>query len=138
MKFPKNTGFTDEKHEADDDPPTLSPSISIWYTFKRSPCMPAPRAHVENTCARGAGIHGVFSVSHTHTTPHTTTTTRPPHHTETDTERETKREEETKEKKDKRIEKRREKREDPFSVWWCMAVFSDGVILRLIPFAHET
>ena len=65
--------------------------------------MPTPRAHVENTCARGAGIHGVFSVSHTHThhttTPQPTTTTRPPHHTKTDTERDTLREEETKEKK---------------------------------------
>ena len=87
--------------------------------------MPVPRAHVENTCARGAGIHGVFSVSHTtHTTPQPTTTTRPPHHTETDTERE--RDIERRgdgREEDKRVEERREKREDPFSVWWCMDVF---------------
>ena len=24
----------------------------------KTPCMPAPRAHVFSTCARGAGIHG--------------------------------------------------------------------------------
>ena len=87
--------------------------------------MPAPRAHVENTCARGAGIHAVFSVSHTtHTTHHTTThhnnTTTTPHrdrHRERDIERRGDEREE-----DKRIEERRETREDPFSVWWCMAV----------------
>ena len=33
--------------------------------FKTSPCMPAPRAHVFSTCARGAGIHGdVFESTH--------------------------------------------------------------------------
>ena len=26
----------------------------------KTPCMPAPRAHVFSTCARGAGIHGDF------------------------------------------------------------------------------
>ena len=100
MKFSKKkiTGFTDEKHEAVDDPPTLSPSPSTWYTFKTSPCMPAPRAHVENTCARGAGKHGVFSVSNTtRTTHHNNTTTTP--HRDRHRERETLREEETKEKK---------------------------------------
>ena len=123
MKFPKKkkiTGFTDEKHEAVDDPLPSSPSPSTWYTFKTSPCMPAPRAHVENTCARGAGIHGVFSVSHTtHTTHHTTT-----HHNNTTTtpHRDRHRERDIERRGDER-EERREKREDPFSVWWCMAVF---------------
>ena len=61
----------------------------------------------------------------THTTHHTTThhnnTTTTPHrdrHTERDIERKGDERQE-----DKRIEERREKREDPFSVWWCMAVF---------------
>ena len=75
--FKKITGFTDEKHEADDDPP---PSLSTVCPSKASPCVPAPRAHVE-TCARGAGTHGdvlnvhtrFSSVSHhtSHTTHHT-------------------------------------------------------------------
>ena len=78
--------------------------------------MPAPRAHVEKTCARGAGIHRGFQRV-THHTPQPTT----PHgdrHRERDIERRGDEREE-----DKRIEERREKREDPFSVWWCMAVF---------------
>ena len=62
----------------------------------------------------------------THTTHHTTThhnnTTTTPHrdrHRERDIERRGDEREE-----DKRIEeRRREKREDPFSVWWCVAVF---------------
>ena len=102
--------------------------------------MPAPRAHVENTCARGADMHGFFSVSHiTHTTtPHTHTTTTPhphPHHTQhgdtTPHERQ-RHEEETKEKKT-----REEKREDPFSVWWCMAVFLVGGVNRLVNFVDD-
>ena len=31
----------------------------VWcVTHCKTPCMPAPRAHVFSTCARGAGIHG--------------------------------------------------------------------------------
>ena len=33
-------------------------------TFKTSPCVRAPRAHV-STCARGAGIHGDVLDGHT-------------------------------------------------------------------------
>ena len=49
--------------------------------FKTSPCMPAPRAHVENTCARDAGTHRVVSNLYTgvfqRVTAHTTTTPQP-------------------------------------------------------------
>ena len=31
----------------------------------KNPCMPAPRAHVFSTCARGAGIHGDVSKVYT-------------------------------------------------------------------------
>ena len=97
-----------KKMEADDDPPTLSPSPSTWETFKTSPCMPAPRAHVENTCARGAGIHGVFRVSHT--TPHHTPPQQHDHHiTRRQTQRE--RQREKRRRKRRRQENRREKRE---------------------------
>ena len=97
--------------------------------------MPAPRAHVENTCARGAGIHGVFSVSHTtHTTHHTPHHNPPQQHDHHTTQRRTERGRDIERRgdereEDKRIEERREKREDPFSVWWCMAVFFVGVVI---------
>ena len=79
----KDTCFTNEKHEADDDPPTLSPSPSTVVSFKTSPRMPAPRAPVENTCARGACIHGVFQrvTHHTHHTPHHNPPQQHDHHT---------------------------------------------------------
>ena len=148
MKFSKNiTGFTDEKQEADDDtrPSPLLPvcmyETPTWYTFKTSPCMPAPRAHVEKTCARGAGIHGVFSVSHTthttHTTHHTTThhnnTTTTPHgdrHRERDKERRGDEREE-----DKRIEERkREEREKIlFQCGGAWPFFIDGVLFLVSP-----
>ena len=77
-------------------------------------------AHMLKTHVRVVPAYTGFSACHTphtpHTTPQPTTTTRPPHHTETER-RGDEREE------GKRIEERREKREDPFSVWWCMAVF---------------
>ena len=104
------------KNEADDDPSlslTSSPCVHSTVpvcTFNTSPCMPVPRAHVENMCARGAGTHGFFQrvTHHTHhTTPQPTTTTRPQHHTDRQTEMET---QETKEKKT-RQEKREERRE---------------------------
>ena len=80
-------------------------------------------AHMLKTHVRVVPANTGFSACHTpHTQP--TTTTRPPHHTETDTERERDIERRGDEREeDKRIEERREKREDPFSVWWCMAVF---------------
>ena len=53
---------------------SLSVSVSVWCGGRvvvvgcgvvcvvcdtlETPCMPAPRAHVFSTCARGAGIHG--------------------------------------------------------------------------------
>ena len=80
----KITGFIDEKHEADDDPP---PSSLPCVRPKR------PRVYVQNvpvyagttrtcvsTCGRGAGTHGDVLNVHTgtffqcvtpHTTPHT-------------------------------------------------------------------
>ena len=113
-------------------PPPFYPSPFTVYTFKTSPCMPAPRAHVENTCARGAGIHGVFSVSHTtHTTHHTTThhnnTTTTPHrdrHRERDIERRGDEREE-----DKRIEERREKIHFQCGGAWPFLV---GVVIYLV------
>ena len=110
-------------------------------TFKTSPCIPAPRAHMlKHVCAwcrytrgRFERTHGDVLRGHTapHTTPHHADT--PKHHTETETETETetKREEKTEEQRqDKRREDKRrqdktrqEKRANSFSVWWCMAVF---------------
>ena len=103
---------------------TPLPSPSTVYTFKTSPCMPAPRAHVENTRTRGAGTHGVFQrVTHhthhtahtTHHTPHTTPqptiTTRPPHHTETDRERDRQRERQTERERDRDRKRKRKKTE---------------------------
>ena len=118
--------------------PKVSSVNRVWIqnvsvcTFTTSPCVPAPRAHVSNTCARGAGIHGdvlnvhteaflkpntgfstCFSAcrnSHTHQT-HTTTTNNDTHlttqHTTShgDRDRETERETE-KERQDKRREEK--------------------------------
>ena len=117
------------KHEAGDDPPppTLSPSPFTVYTTKTSPCMPVPRAHVENTCARGAGIHRGFQrvTHHTPHTPHTPqpTTTITPHG---DRHRERQKQGEKRKRKgrrQRRQDNRREQRDDSFLVWWCMAVF---------------
>ena len=109
--FQKNTGFTDEKNTRLTTTPYPLPFHLHLVYIQKSPCMPAPRAHVQNTCARGAGMHGVFNVSHTthipHTTPQPTTTTRPPHHTETDRERQRER----RRRKRRKQENRREKRE---------------------------
>ena len=90
--------------------PAVSPSLSTVYTFETSPYVPAPRALEENTCARGAGIHGVFSVSHTTHTPrqHDNTTTTP--HGDRHRERQRQREK-TRRKRRERQENRREKRE---------------------------
>ena len=87
--------------------------------------MPAPRAHVEKTCARGCRHTQVFSACHT---PHTTT-----HHT---TRRQTKRDRDKERRGDEREEDREDKTtvertEDSFSVWWCMAFFV-GVVLCLV------
>ena len=132
---------------------TPSPSPSTVYTFKTSPCMPAPRAHVENTCTRGAGTHGVFqrvtthTNTHTHTTPQPTTTARPPHHTETDTERDRDRREKDRERRqrkktdnerrgdereeDKTTEERREKIH--FQCGGAWPFFIDGVLFLVNP-----
>ena len=146
-KCQKITCFTDEKHEADDFPSLPSPFPFTVYTFKTSPCMPAPRAHVEKTCG--------FSACHT---PHTTThhTTRRQTKRDRDKERreekrreekrreekrreekrreekrrEEKRREEKRREEKRREEKRREER-NTFSVWWCMAFFV-GVVLCLV------
>ncbi len=108
----------------DDEPPPPR-RVSIQNvpvcTFKTSPCVPAPRAHVEThvrvmpaTRGRFGWTYGVFTVPHTnHTTHHTAhtpqhktwhnTSTRPQHHMER--ERETERDRE-------RRRGQREKRED--------------------------
>ena len=115
-------------------------------TFKTSPCVPAPRAHVfQHVCAwcrytrgRFERTHGDVLSGHTapHTTPHHADT--PKHHTETETETETetKREEKTEEERqDKRREdkRRQDKRREKihFAVWWCMAFFV-GVVICLV------
>ena len=98
-------------------PPHPLPFSFTVYTFKTSPCMPAPRAHVENTCARGAGIHRVFRRV-THHTHHT-------HHPTRDREKRRQRQGEKRRRKrrrQRRQDNRRENREDSCSVWWCMAV----------------
>ena len=103
------TCFTDEKHEADVEPLPSSPS-SIVYTFKTSPCMPAPRAHVFPWCRytrlRFGRTHGhVFG--RTHTTHHTAPQDKTQHHTETETERE-------REEQRKKTEKERDKTNEFF------------------------
>ena len=138
-----------KKHEADDLPPslpslpTLSPSPSTVCTFKTSPCMPAPRAHVENTCARGAGRHGVFNVSHTtphthHTTTHHNNTTTTPHG---DRDRDRQSQGEKRRRKRRRQENRREKREQR-RVIFTVVVHGRSLLMEcfflLIPFARET
>ena len=100
-------------------------------TFRTSPCVPAPRAHVlKHVCAwcphsrrrferaHGdvlSGHTGFSSVSHTthrtHTPQHKTkhnTTTRPQHHTETDRERMRERDREDRERRQR--QRQREKR----------------------------
>ena len=118
---------------------TLSPFPSTVYTFKTSPCMPAPRAHVENTCARGAGIHEVFSVSHTtHTTHHTTThhnnTTTTPHG---DRQRERERQGELRRRKrrDKTRQDKREERTEKnrFQCGGAWPFLVDGVLFLVNP-----
>ena len=32
--------------------------VCVVYDTLKTPCMPAPRAHVFSTCARGTGMHG--------------------------------------------------------------------------------
>ena len=120
------TCFTDEKHEADDDPSPSSPPSFLLP----SPCIHSKRprvcrhhAHMLKTHVRVVPAYtGVFSVSHTthHTPP------QPPHHTETDRERDRDKERRGDEREEDREDKttRRENREDSFSVWWCMAVVS--------------
>ena len=88
-------------------------------TFKTSPFVPAPRAHMfQHVCAwcrytrgRFERTHGDALSGHTapHTTPHHADT--PKHHTETETETET----ETREEKTKE-DKTREERRFIFSV----------------------
>ena len=109
--------------------------------FKKSPCVPAPRAHVSThvrvvpvhkvtfwtyTRRRVEWTHGVFQrVTHdtphrTHTPHHTTTehntTTRPQHHTETGTETDRQTDRQTKktgtEREDKTEEERQDKRRE--------------------------
>ena len=114
-------------------------------TFKTSPFVLAPRAHVfQHVCAwcrytrgRVEWTHGVSKrVTHTnthinthtthHTTPHHTTahhsttqhnTTHYDHNT---TRRKRERQRQTETEKEDRD---RERREDSFLEWWCMAVF---------------
>ena len=39
--------------------------VCVVYDTLKTPCMPAPRAHVFSTCARGAGINeGSFECIH--------------------------------------------------------------------------
>ena len=133
----KITSFSDEKHEADENPLPF-PMHSVC-TLKTFPCVPAKRAHVFQR-ARDAGTHGDVLDGHTphttphhttqhnttqHDTPHHTTTTRPQHHTETEKEdrerlrgrgekEDRDREEKTENKRRTRQDKteRREKREE--------------------------
>ena len=107
-------------------------------TFKTSPFVPAPRAHMfQHVCAGCRYTRGRFERTHGdalsgHTAPHTTPhhADTPKHHTETETETETETDKERREdgraetRQEKRRQKktRQEKREDSFSVWWCMAV----------------
>ena len=129
--------FTNEKHEADDDLLPPSPPLpfpSTVYTLKTSPCMPAPRAHVENTCGRGASIHGVFSVSHTRHTTHHTPHHNPPqqhdHHT-TRTREKRRREEERRRQENRREGERREKIRFQCGGAWPFLI--DGVLCLVKP-----
>ena len=131
-------------------------------TFKTSPCVPAPRAHVlKHVCAWCRYTRGGFershgdvlsghtefrSVSHTnthtstHTTHHDTT-----HHDHNTTRRKTETEKEDRDRErredgrgETRQEKRRQKKTEErsekilFSVWWCMAFFFVGVVICLV------
>ena len=115
----KDTYFTDEKHEADDDSPSSTPLPSPCIHSKR-PRVCRHHAHMLKTHVRVVPAYtGVFIVSHTtHHTPHTprpTTTTTP--HGDRHREIETRREEETKEKKtEKTRQQKREQRRFIFSV----------------------
>ena len=114
MKFSKKkiTGFTDEKHEAVDDP-------------LPSPLLPT------------RGFQRV--THHTYHTPHHNPPQQHDHHTtQRQTERETLGEEETKEKKTREL-KREERREKiHFQCGGAWPFFVGVVIFRLIPFARET
>ena len=139
MKFPpKKTLVLPMKNTRLTTTPLPSPLPPPSGIHSKGPRVCRHHAHMLKTHVRVVPAYTEFSACHTphHTTHHHNNTTTAPHgdkHRERDKERRGDEREE-----DKRIEKRREKREDPFSVWWCMAVFVDGVILRFIPFAHET
>ena len=115
-------------------------------TFKTSPCVPAPRAHMlKHVCAwcpytpgrferthgdvlsGHTGVSACHTLTHTHINTHNTTqhnTLRPQHHTTTerDRQRQRQRQRETETETETETE-RAEKREDSFSVWWCVAFF---------------
>ena len=100
--------------------------------------MPAPRAHVENTRARGASTHGVFQRV-THHTPHHKPPQQHDHHTtrQRDRDRETEKEDRDKERRgdereeDKKIEGRREKIH--FQCGGAWPFFIDGVLFLVNP-----
>ncbi len=101
-------------------------------TFKTSPCVPAPRAHVEThvrvmpaTRGRFGRTYGVFTVPHNtnHTTHHTAhtpqhktrhnTSTRPQHHMEIERDRDRERQrKKTGTEREKRRRQRRDKRRE--------------------------
>ena len=135
-------------------------------TFKTSPFVPAPRAHMlKHVCAwcrytRGrferthgdvlSGHTGFYSVSHTthhtahthhNTSQHNNTTTTPHGDRERDRQRRQGQREERTERRDKTRQKktRQDKREKiHFQCGGAWPLFVGVVIFWLIPFAHET
>ena len=115
---------------------TPLPFPSTVYTFKTSPCMPAPRAHVENTCTRGAGTHGFFQ----RVTHNTTTTPHGDRHRERQRQRQRQRQRETeKEDRDNGEEGRMRRTQDNrrekihFQCGGAWPFFIDGVLFLVNP-----
>ena len=126
-------------------------------TFKTSPFVPAPRAHMfQHVCAwcrytrrRFERTHGDVLSGHTapHTTSHTQThqnTTRRQRRRQRQRQRQRQREKrrrrgETRQEKRRQKKTRQEKREDSFCCVVVHGLFFVGVVIFwLIQFAHET
>ena len=156
LKCSKTTCFLDENARLTTTTPSLLHPVC---TFKTSPCVPAPRAHVVThvrvvpgftrtfwTDTRGLveWTHGNFSARHTtahtttqdttqHDTPKHTTATRQQQHTETETCRDRERERET--EKEDREDKTTEERREPihFQCGGAWPFFVDGVLFLVNP-----
>ena len=132
----KDTCFTDEKHEAGDDPFPYPLSFPLHRVYIQNvSCVCRHLAHMLKTHVRVVPAYtGVFSVSHTtHPTHHNPP--QPPHHTETDTERDRDKERRGDEREEDREDKTTEERTEKihFQCGGAWPFFVDVVIFWLIP-----